>query len=114
MTIKKQGYDAAGGPFEIPFTDHKQSGSTHTIQITMRDSNGAIATPTAGTLTIKVRAPGGAAFEDVGSNAIDVTSRANWMQTIVGQHIEALELTPASVDAGFTFDVAISSSFGGA
>jgi len=113
MTIKKKGYDAGAGPFEIPFTDHKQSGSTHTIQITMRDSTGAIAAPAAGTLTIQVRAPGGPAYEDVGSNQIDVTSRANWMQTIVG-HIEALRITPASVTAGYTFDLAISSSFGGA
>jgi len=113
VTIKKQGYDAGAGPFEIPFPEHKQSGSTHTIQITMRNSAGAIAAPSAGTLTIKVKAPGGAAYEDVGSNQIDVTSRTNWIQTIT-QHVEALQVTPAGVDAGFTFDLAISSSFGGA
>lgn len=115
MTIKKQDLDAGASSHEVDFNTEPggQPGSTHTIQIAMRDSTGAIAAPAAGTLTFKVRAPGGADFEDVTDNVIDVTSRANWMQKI-NQHIEALQVVPDSVTAGYTFDLAISSSFGGA
>ena len=113
MTIKIEGIAHDADPVSIEFAEHRQSGSVHTIQLTLRNAAGVIEAPAAGTVTIKVRSPGGGAFESVEGSAVDVTDRANWTQTLK-QHVEALELTPGSVTADYTIGVAISSSFGGA
>lgn len=112
MTIKKEGL--GNGTYTEPFADHRQSGTVHTIQLWFRDANGDIGAPAAGTVTIKARAPGGPAFEALDGNLVDVTDRANWLQELKGMHIEALELTLASVTTDYTMGYAISSSFGGA
>lgn len=114
MTIKKEGIPHDSAPVPINFPEFKQSGTVHSFQFAVRDADGNIAVPAAGVVTVKVRTPSAAAFEDVPNNAFGLTSRGNWIQPLIGVHIEAVELSLSELDVGKTLDVVISSSFGGA
>ena len=98
------------GDFEANFG--KQSGTVHTLQFAVRDGNGAVTPPDAGSVTITVRTPGADTFEDIEANVFDLTNRGNWIQVLTGIHIGSMHFACADLDAGKTLDVTISSSFG--
>lgn len=109
MTIVVKGKDA---DFDINFGDYRQSGTSHTLQFAVRNASGVIAVPTAGTVTVTVQSPGATEPLDVQQNQFDLTDQANWIQTLIGMHVQVMSFTLGALDAGKTLDVTISSSFG--
>jgi hypothetical protein len=76
------------------------------FQFTVRDSNGDVAAPAAGTATLKPTLSDRQPTENVASNSVDLTNRDNWMQEVTGSY-HTFDVVIASLTANHTVDVTI-------
>ncbi len=115
MVKSTTGKTQADGAFEVAFDEpsgeHMQR--YHQIQAVVRDSAGAIITPSAGSLAVQIKSavqPGSAApapgWGDV-AGTIDLTSTA-LVYSFEG-FVKVLQITPTGLDADKTYDVHITS-----
>ncbi len=90
----------ADGAFEIDLT-HFENLYRHQMQVEVS------ATPSAGTLTVKVKTPGATTFQDIDAGVIDLTATLQPLE--LEARVSALEFTPAGFDADKTYSVIVAS-----
>ena len=106
-SYQAQGKTQADGAFELD-VPRPDVARRVTVQFTFYDSNGDVDDPAAGTVEIQARLGHAVEFEEMVGNVIDVTDRAQWLQTFEIAGCRKLKFTPDSVTAGATYDVYVS------
>lgn len=83
------------------------SACNYDVQCLVKDANGDAAVPATGTATLKVSIAHGLPAEDIANGAIDLTARANWLQSLDQSTIHTLTVVVASLEADHTLDVTV-------
>ena len=99
-TASAEGKTQADGAFELELGAADEY-HFHQIQVEVS------ATPAAGTLTVRARTPGAAAFQDIEDGEIDLTGTLQPLE--LQGRVEALEFSPSGFDAGKTYSVYVAS-----